>query len=143
MRDLNDFIEIWTEKIKSELLKDFPTQFIDGKEYNVISLPGKPLIKGSQLFGLYEVIDVEGNLVFSSSNMNEVKYVLYSSRNHTNEIKILTSIEELEDAVSDYENHLDNIMLALKDDFKSHFPNSTKGEEVLNKVFRILNLQRY
>ena len=143
MRDINDFVTNWSNEISSNILIDFPGRFIEGKKSDILNLPGKPLLKGSQLFGTYEVIDIEGELVHSSNDPNEIKYILYSNRNYPKEIKILTSSDELETAVAEYEIHLDNILMLLKDDFKSHFPNSINAEEVINKVFRILNLQRF
>ncbi|MDX1699263.1 MAG: hypothetical protein R3250_01535 [Melioribacteraceae bacterium] len=143
MANLNEIVNRWSEKISQDLLKDFPDQFIEGKEYSILGLPGKPLLKGSHLFGAYEVIDVEGELVFSSNSLNEIKYVLYSNRKNPKEIKFLSSKEELEDAVVDYENHIDNILVLLKNDLASNFPSSSNVEQIINKIFRILNLQRY
>jgi hypothetical protein len=143
MSDFTEFENKWIQKINNELLKEFPDDFIEGMDYNILSLPGKPLVKGSELFGTYEIIDTDGESIHSSDNPNKVKYILYSNKNYPKEIKLVSSEEELNNVVNEYEIHIDGVIKQLKDDFKSQFPNSAKAELTTNKIFRILNLHRY
>ena len=59
---ISEFQKIWQSKIENEILKSFPDAFIDDSDFELLDLPGKPLIKGSELFGTYEIIDTDGEV---------------------------------------------------------------------------------
>ena len=61
------------DKIENELLKKFPDDFIYGFKTELLDLPGKPLTIGSELFGQYEVVDIEGNSFIQTDDYNFVK----------------------------------------------------------------------
>lgn len=140
---LNEFENDWYKKIQNELLKSFPGHFIEGKEFEVFKLPGTPLLKGTELFGRYEIIDMEGKPILSTDNLNKLKYILYANLNHPKSIKIPLKDNEIKDAVKEYELHLDEIVKMIKSDFISHFPESDKHIASTNRIFKLLNLQRH
>ena len=140
---LSDFEEKWRNHVNQFLLKYFPNDFFDDETHELFDLPGKPLIKGPEIFGKYELLDIEGNSILTSDNLDLIKYILYANRNLPSQIVILSDTKEIAAAVEKYENHLDEIIKEIKDDFKSNFPNSTKLEVTINKIFQQLNLYRY
>lgn len=141
--DLSEFENYWYEKVRDELLKSFPEDFINDKDFEVLKLPGTPLLKGTELFGSYEIIDMEGKPFFTTDNLNKLKYILYANLKHPKSIKILLSDNDIKDAVKEYELHLDEIVKMIKSDFISHFPESDKQIATTNKIFKLLNLQRH
>ena len=48
----------------------------------------------------------------------------------------------LEDAVDNYENYIDSILMDIPKEFKTAFPESENNLDVLNEVFKKLNLIR-
>lgn len=139
----NDFVNNWQLKINNELLKSFPSDFFNSDVRKNIKLHGKPLIKGSELFGNYEIIDIDGNSVFSSENIDEIKYILYANRTNPASIEIVEDRVLLSKMIKNYEAHLDNIIKNISEDFKLKFPKSNQLVEVSNRIFNLLNLQRH
>lgn len=141
--NLSEFEKKWVEEISQHRLKSFPDNFIEDYEYTVFDLPGKPLLKGSELFGKYELMDTDGTSILNSDNMDLIKYILYSNRNYPKQIKIPSNPEQISDLVVNYENHLDEIIKEIKGSFQKEFPGSSKSEITINKIFQRLNLYRY
>lgn len=141
--NLSEFENYWYKKVKDELLNSFPENFIVDKDFEVIDLPGKPLLKGTELFGSYEIIDMEGQPIFSTDNLNKLKYILYANLKHPKSIKIPLNDNDIKETVKEYELHLDEIVKMIKYDFNSHFPESDKHIASTNKIFKLLNLQRH
>jgi hypothetical protein len=140
---ISEFENKWFQKIKDSLLKSFPDDFIENKKFEFLTLPGKPLLKGSELFGTHEIIGTDGIPFLSSDNLDKIKFVLYANRGNPTEIKILENSEELSSIVKKYEKHLDEILKLLVQDFKSNFPESDKFTSTSSKIFQLLNLYRY
>lgn len=138
-----DFENKWVDKLERETLKSFPKSFIGENEYKTINLPGKPLLKGTELFGSYEIIDTNGNTIYNSGNYTEIKYLLYANRKTPTSVDVVTNETALSTIVKNYENYLDEIVKIIGDDFKENYPTSDKEISVVNKVFQLLNLQRY
>lgn len=138
-----EFENKWVSKLQDEFLKSFPESFIDNNEFEIVSLPGKPLLKGTELFGNYEIIDTDGNTLLSTDDLNKVKYLLYANRELPTKVKVVTDKTALTTSVKNYENHLDEIVKIINVDFKKLYPASDKFIAVTNKIFQLLNLYRY
>ena len=139
---ISEFQKIWQSKIENEILKSFPDAFIDDSDFELLDLPGKPLIKGSELFGTYEIIDTDGEVLLTTDNVYKIKYILYANRNKPTQIKLLLE-SDLEIVVKDFEKHLDEIVKMINVDFKKHFPSSENTTSVSSKIFKLLNLYRH
>ena len=105
-------------------------------------MPGKPLIKGTELFGTYEIIDTDGQVLLSTDKVYKIKYILYANRNKPIKIKLLSE-NDLPIVVKAYEKHLDEIVKMITIDFKKHFPTSEGVTSVTSKIFQLLNLHRH
>ncbi len=140
---ISEFENKWLQKIRNELLKFFPDDFIEFENFNILELPQKPLLKGSELFGSYEIIDTDGIPFISVDSTNKLKYILYSNLSKPERIKIPLDNSEITNSVKKYEKHLDEILKMIINDFKSEFPTSNKHVSVSSKIFQLLNLHRY
>ena len=138
-----DFAKEWVGKIKEGMLKQFPDDFVTESETESVSLPGKLLIMGPEMFGAYEVTDSSGNPYYQSTDVNRIKYVLYANRNKPVKIDIPKDDSIILNAVKNYEKMLDSIIIEMEKSFKSSFPDSRNFLSVSNSVFNSLNLQRY
>lgn len=138
-----EFQNIWQSKIEDEVLKSFPEDFINGFDFEILDLPGKPLLKGSELFGNFEIIDTDGDVLLSTDNIYKIKYILYANRSKPSALKILTNEDKLVSAVKSYEKHLDEIVRMINLDFKKQFPTSDEAVKVSSKIFQLLNLHRH
>lgn len=139
----NEFQKIWLKKIESEILKSFPEDFIEGFDFEIIDLPGKPLLKGTELFGNFEILDTDGDVLLSTDNVYKIKYLLYANRNTPSNTKIPTDDKDLSAAVKSFEKHLDEIVKMVNEDFNKHFSNTEGLTSVTSKIFQILNLRRH
>lgn len=133
----------WITKIQDDILRTFPEDFLIEIDVNNIDLPGKPLIKGSELFGTYEITDLEGNAYLSSSNIYEIKYILYANKSLPKQIKVPVNGDDFEIIVKQYEKHLDEIVKMINAELSKSIDTPNEQLNILNKIFRALNLQRY
>ena len=140
---ISEFENSWFQNIKEEILKDFPEEFISNSDLELLELPGKPLMKGSKLFGSFEVIDTNGNPLITCDSYDKMKFILYANRNKPSDVSIPNEEESLSSAVKEFEKHLDDIIKMIKEDFVKHFPDSDKFVSVSNKIFQLLNLRRF
>jgi hypothetical protein len=140
---ISEFENKWFQKIKDGLLKSFPDDFIENQKFDFLTLPGKPLLKGSELFGTHEIIGTDGIPFLRTENLDKIKYVLYANRGNPSKIKILTNSEDLSSSVKKYEKHLDELLKQLGQDFNNNFPESDKFTSVSSKIFQLHNLQRH
>lgn len=141
--NLKKFENSWTNKIKEDLLKSFPNDFIETEATKIVELPGKTLLKGSELFGAFEIIDTNGNPQMTVNSIAEMKYILYANRNLSKETAIPKNEEEILKAVKSYEGHLDNLIKKIREDYSKNFSEENKAVEVSHKIFQNLNLKRY
>lgn len=139
----NEFQNTWQNKIEIEILKSFPEDFIEGFDFEIIDLPGKPLLKGTELFGNFEIIDTDGDVLLSTDNVYKIKYLLYANRNIPANTKIPTDDKDLSIAVKSFEKHLDEIVKTVNEDFKKHFTSTEGLTSVTSKIFQKLNLRRH
>ncbi len=138
-----NFIHKWIERLEAGELRNFPGDFTNETENKTEQMPGKILVLGPELFGAYELLDPEGNSQYQADNLLQAKFVLYSNRSKPEEIPIPLSLPVLEEAVKNYEKHLDGIVKQILEEYKKAFPNSTNHNEATNQIFSALKLQRY
>ena len=105
-------------------------------------MPGKPIALGSELFGQFELVDLDGNPVLQTDDYNFIKYVLYSNRLKPQSIQKPKSESEIIRIVKEYETQLDSIVKEIKSELTKLLPTSD-FLRVSNQIFSALNLQRY
>ncbi len=136
-----DFVSKWIKKIESNFQK-FPNDFVGDIETENYDLPGKPITLGSELFGQYEIVDLDGNPVLQTDDYNFIKYILYANRLKPRNIPKPISTTEIARVVKEYESQLDSIVKEIKRELKNLLPTSD-FLRVSNQIFNALNLQRY
>ena len=136
-----DFISKWIEKIEGSLQK-FPNEFVDNIQTENYDMPGKPISLGSELFGQFEVVDLDGNLVLQTDNYSLIKYLLYANRFKPTSIKKPIDEADIVRIVKEYEAQLDLIVKEIKTEITKLLPTSD-FLRVSNQIFNSLNLQRY
>jgi hypothetical protein len=138
-----EFLQNWIEKIKREILKEFPADFIADEKTETFELPGAALTLGAELFGSYELNDVEGNPVFQLDSYDKAKYVLYANRSEPKSIEIPVDENDVKRLVEEYEKHLDLLIRLVKEDYEAKFPEGARFMSISNSIFYALNLYRY
>jgi len=136
-----DFINKWIEKIESSF-QIFPNDYVTNIEIENYEMPGKPIALGSELFGQFEIVDLEGNLVLQTDDYNFIKYVLYANRLKPEAIPKPTIDSEISRIVKEYETQLDSIVKEIKNELTKLLPTSN-SLRISNQIFNALNLQRY
>ncbi|MBK7104550.1 MAG: hypothetical protein IPH62_04640 [Ignavibacteriae bacterium] len=140
---ISEFENKWLNKINSKLLKIFPDEFIQNLNFTILELPRKSITKGTEIFGVYEIIDTDGKTFYQSENLSEIKYILYSSRNNSQKINLISDKNLFDKIVHEYEKHIDEILKLIESDYKKSFPNSKDFINISNKIFKLANLTRY
>jgi len=138
-----EFEKEWSEKINSGLLKIFPDDYIHNQEKKELKMPGVSLTLGSELFGIYEIIDSQGNQYFQFDDYKKIKYILYANRNKSNIIYMPADESVIPSIVDEYESFLDVLLKRINSEFKKEFPESRNALTASNGIFNTLNLQRY
>ena len=136
-----DFINSWIEKIESNFQK-FPNDYVSNIKTENYEMPGKPISLGSELFGQFEIVDLDGNPVLQADDYNFIKFVLYSNRLKPTSIPKPKNDSEIAKVVKEYEAQLDSIMKEIKSDLTKLMPTSD-FLRITNQIFSALNLQRY
>jgi len=137
-----DFIFSKSKELTLSGLKNFPTDFIITKNFSEMEVPDKALVLGKEFFGSYEVSSATGDFVMTFSSEAEAKYIVYSSRNRINKIKIPNDLSLTEKAVVEYEKYLDQILFEIKKDYLKKINNGKNFTSVSNEIFKKLNLIR-
>ncbi|NOX64695.1 MAG: hypothetical protein GXO85_02580 [Chlorobi bacterium] len=137
-----EFIKIWIEKIENDLLTKFPDDFIKEYETKPFRLPGKSFSITSELFGQYEVLDVDDKMVIQTDDYSLVKYLLYANRTKPASVLVPVENKELQTAVKEYEKLLDSIIKNLMKEIKIVLPTSDQLK-ISNQIFNRINLTRY
>lgn len=138
-----EFENTWTEKIKTELLKNFPSDFITNINCENLNMPGKSLVKGPELFGNFEIIDTAGETFTQTDNIYKLKYILYSNRNTPEKIEVPVDEDELKSIVKLYEEHIDELIKTVEKNYRQTFQSTKEFHTTSNKIFTSLNLSRY
>lgn len=137
-----EFITKEIKEISQEGVKIFPDDFLFPCDYNSLRLPPDALIIGNEFFGSYEVLTAKGDSFHHTDTLLKAKYLVYSGRQKDREIKIPEDEENIKTMVKNYEKYLDMILKQIEKDYKSSFPENKDFNNVVNEVFRLLNLNR-
>lgn len=137
-----EFIEFWVKRLTSEGIKLFPDDFLENVEITPIKIPAKTLIPGSELFGTFEVITTDGEVVAQAENYFEAKYYVYASQQRKSEIKFPVENNFVPMIVKRYEQYIDNIINEITKDFKKKF-SATKEINPVSEILKTINLVRY
>lgn len=137
-----EFVEYWKTKLISEGIKTFPDDFLENVETLQKIIPAKTLILGSELFGTFEVITIDGEIITQAKDYTEAKYYVYSSQQRKSEIKLPVDRNRIPLVVKKYEQYIDKIITEITKDFKKSFPD-TKETNPVTEILKALNLVRY
>ena len=137
-----DFIFSKSRELYLIGIKNFPIDFINAKNFNVIEVPVKELVLGKEFFGSFEVSTIAGDFALTFSNSYEAKYIVYASKNRTNRIKVPKDSDSIKSAVDSYEKYLDQLLQEVKKDYITRFSNGKNFTSVSNEIFKKLNLTR-
>lgn len=137
-----EFVEYWKNKLISEGIKTFPDDFLDNVETLKKKIPAKTLILGSELFGTFEVITTDGEIVTQAEDYVEAKYYVYASQQRKSEIKFPVDKNLIPLIVKKYEQYIDSIITEVTKDFRKSFQD-TKEINPVSEILKTLNLVRY
>ncbi len=137
-----DFVIKWVNEFRSGLLKTFPDDFINIETIE-FSMPGIELILGTELFGQFELTDIEGKSILTVNDFLKAKYIIYANRNKPASIKMPANESMIKDVVKNYEKHLDLLLTGLEREYKKEFPEMKDFNFVSNQIFNSLNLRRH
>ena len=136
------FIKKWEEKIENDLLIKFPDDYIKEINTDNFKLPGRSFSITSELFGQYELMDIDENRVIQTEDYYLVKFLLYANRTKPNSVSIPIEREEVKATVKEYEKLLDSIIKDVMENIKVVLPNSDPLK-LSNQIFNLINLKRY
>jgi len=137
-----EFVQYMVEKLKTGL-KSFPADFPEEGETKETLLPGKNILLGSELFGSFEIIDSQGNLVATADDYYEAKFLLYSNRTMPPLVNVPISENVREKSVKNYEKYLDRLVKEIMDEYDLKVENGKDRMRISNSVFNQMNLRRY
>ena len=137
-----EFIAKTVEHYLGKGIKVFPVDFVETNFVEVLDIPKKTLILGEELFGSFEIISADGSQVLLTDDLMKGKFIVYASCNANGLIEIPQEKKMVVDAVEKYENYIDFILVEIQKDFKTAFPDSENNLNVINEVFKKLNLIR-
>lgn len=137
-----DFVDFWIKQLTAAGIKIFPDDFLENFETTLKNIPAKTLIPGSELFGTYEVITTDGEVIAHAENYTEAKYYVYASQQRKSEIKFPIDKSVIPQIVKKYEQYIDNLISEISKDFKKKFPD-TKETSPVSEILKIINLVRY
>jgi hypothetical protein len=138
-----EFINFWVSKLASNGIKKFPSDFVTLNE-NVIEfrLPGKTLLIGEEFFGKYEILTTDGSSVLHAENYFQAKGLIYSNRTTPGIVFLPADDVYLKKAVQSYELYLDSIIKEIENNYKKSLPEDGNSKNVVNEIFKQLNLVR-
>lgn len=139
---IKEFVECWKTKIVSEGIKIFPDDFLDNVDTHQKIIPAKTLILGSELFGTFEVITIDGEIITQAEDLIEAKYYVYASQQRKSEMKFPVDKKNISSVVKKYELYIDKIITEITKDFRKSFPD-TKETNTISEILKALNLVRY
>ena len=137
-----DFIFSKSKELSLYGIKNFPIDFISNENLAEIEVSDKVLVLGKEFFGSYEVSSAIGDFVMSFTNESEAKYIVYSSRNRKNKLKIPGDLVSIKKSVDDYEKYLDNLLRDIEKDYSKKITNGKNYISVSSEIFKKLNLIR-
>lgn len=137
-----EFIAKTVEHYLGMGIKVFPADFVERTFVEALDIPTKKLILGEELFGSFEIITTDGSQVLLTDDLMKGKFIVYASCNANGLIEIPQEKKMVEDAVEKYENYIDFILVKIQKDFITAFPESENNLDVVNEIFKKLNLIR-
>ena len=137
-----EFIAKTVEHYLGKGIKVFPADFVERTFVEILDIPPKKLILGEELFGSFEIITTDGSQVLLTDDLMKGKFIVYASCNANGLIEIPQEKKMVVDAVEKYESYMDFILVEIQKDFKTAFPDSDNNLNVINEVFKKLNLIR-
>lgn len=137
------FVENWISKIHSSGIKQFPLEFIDGSQLETIIIPVKTLVVGQEFFGTYDVITTDGQSIYQTSNIDEAKFFVYSSKERNGKAYLPKEKSKMKNLLNTYNHYLDELLNQIKLDYKKYFPEGKNLQAVSNEIFKKLNVIRY
>jgi hypothetical protein len=138
-----EFIKQYVEKIITEGIKNFPTDFISTDKLQKVHLPGKALHLGEEFFGSFEILNSDGESFLQVNDYNRAKYLIYSNKKLPAEILIPNDGDEIKKSVKKYELYLDNIIKDILSTLSKTGIEIKHSSNIISEIFRILNLVRY
>ncbi len=139
--DRKDFINKWNKKIPTIRFPAFDID--DNSDYEVITLPLKVLLPGSELFGNFEINDIDGNTVLQVDSQVKMKYILYASKQNDKEIKLPKNEEEISNKVKKYESFINSIIKDIQSDYLSNSLDQSKLNKTITQILNFNNIRRY
>ncbi len=136
------FIKNWIEKIENDLLAKFPDDYIKETKTESFKLPGRSFSITSELFGQYEVMDIDEKMVIQTEDHYLVKFLLYANRTKPTSVLVPIVSDEIKTIVKEYEKLLDSIIKEVMENIKVVLP-STDPLRLSNQIFNLINLKRY
>ena len=136
------FIKKWKKKIENDLLIKFPDDYTKEIKTDNFKLPGRSFSITSELFGQYELLDIDENRVIQTEDYYLAKFLLYANRTKPNSASIPIEREEVKATVKEYEKLLDSIIKDVMENIKVVLPNSDPLK-LSNQIFNLINLKRY
>lgn len=137
-----EFVAKTVENYLKRGIKVFPADFVKTSSVEKLDIPKKTLILGKVLFGSFEVITTDGGHVLLTDDLMKGKFIVYASCNANGLIEIPLEKKMIENAVEEYENYIDFILMEIQRDYKKTFPESEDNLNIVNEVFKKLNLIR-
>lgn len=137
-----EFIAKTVEYYLKKGIKAFPADFVNTTFVEKLDIPAKTLILGEELFGNFEIITTDGNHILLTDDLMKGKFIVYASSSANNLVEIPLEKELIKNVVEEYESYIDLILTEIQNDYKKEFPNSKHNLNIVNEVFKKLNLKR-
>ncbi|MFH1195076.1 MAG: hypothetical protein V1720_05155 [bacterium] len=137
------FITKWINEINAGLARKFPDDYVRAFDCEMLELPGKHLIQGSELFGKYEILDIDGNPIMQTESYLKSKYIIYSSQFNPFFIPMPKDENDIKAALKEYEKELDGLLHQIEKEYKTTFPEAKNFHEASNQIFKNTSLKRF
>ncbi len=139
---VKEFISLTVKSFLKDGIKVFPDDFIRTSSVEKLEIPAKTLILGKELFGNVEVITTDGSQVLLTDDLMKGKFFVYASSSANGLIEIPLEKEMIKTAVEEYERYIDFILKKIQREYRIAFPGSEDNLNIVNEVFKKLNLIR-
>ncbi|MBT8379224.1 MAG: hypothetical protein KJN64_08335 [Ignavibacteria bacterium] len=140
--DEREFKVTQISKLKAESIKIFPDDFCDLSHSTDLTLPDENLVLGKDFFGSFEIATTSGEGVLNIENQSKAKFIVYSSKKRSKQIKIPNDSKLITDSVKRYENYLDHLLTKIKKDYQNENLDIKNLGIVSGEILKRLNLTR-
>jgi hypothetical protein len=135
-----DFIAAQSSNLQSEGIKIFPEDFCDLSDAAELNLPEENLVLGKDFFGSFEITTTSGEPVFTVTDQSEAKFIVYSSKKRSKQIKIPKDSNTINDAVNSYESYIDQLLTNIKKEYHKKNLDIKNIGIVSGEILKKLNL---